>query len=398
MFGLGKRRKAEGFDSWREAPLFRNLTEEQLDLVSRVIRERKLSEGDVLVREGDPATDLFLVRTGSLEVLKAEKRREREHRIATVLPGEVVGELALFDELPRSATVRALEESSVWQLQFQQIRPGADRETVDLDDPEARQMRIAYRKLVLNMAGVMSARLREKADESLATAQRRTAMGQFMVHVLTLLCAYTVLLGALPTLRDKLPSSSSYVSIPLQLAFGWGSLKFIRNTGYPLHVFGLGLRNMVGSLVEAAVLTVPFLVLLTGVKWIVLQTDPAWSELPLIEHTDVLARFGDATIRTYATIYALTCVVQELIVRSALQSSLELFLTGPRRVLQAIAVSALLFSVNHLHMGFLFAAMAFLPGVFWGWLFHRRKHIVGPVLSHTVVGSYVFFVMGAALP
>lgn len=53
-----------------------------------------------------------------------------------------------------------------------------------------------------------------------------------------------------------------------------------------------------------------------------------------------------------------------------------------------------MFSVNHLHLSFLFALLAFIPGLFWGVLFHRRPNLVGPTLSHFVVGGYVFFVLG----
>jgi hypothetical protein len=53
--------------------------------------------------------------------------------------------------------------------------------------------------------------------------------------------------------------------------------------------------------------------------------------------------------------------------------------------------------VNHLHLSFAFAAAAFVPGLFWGWLFTRHRNLVGPTLSHVVVGTYVFFVMGVPM-
>jgi membrane protease YdiL (CAAX protease family) len=53
--------------------------------------------------------------------------------------------------------------------------------------------------------------------------------------------------------------------------------------------------------------------------------------------------------------------------------------------------------MTHLHMSFLFATLAFLPGLFWGWLFSRRRNLVGVTLSHAVVGGYVFFILGVAI-
>jgi len=39
-------------------------------------------------------------------------------------------------------------------------------------------------------------------------------------------------------------------------------------------------------------------------------------------------------------------------------------------------------------------ALAFIPGVFWGYLYARRPNLLGVSLSHTAVGAYVFFVLG----
>src|SRR5262249_40553218 len=124
---------------------------------------------------------------------------------------------------------------------------------------------------------------------------------------------------------------------------------------------------------------------------------PAWRGLPTIEHTNIAARLADPQIRTLLIVYGASALVQELIVRCALQASLEDFLIGRGRVTTAIFVSALMFSVNHLHMSFLFAALAFLPGIFWGILFHRQRHILGVTLSHFAIGAFVFFVLGVRL-
>ena len=84
--------------------------------------------------------------------------------------------------------------------------------------------------------------------------------------------------------------------------------------------------------------------------------------------------------------------------RGALQSTLEMFLMGPHRRRNAVLVSALLFSVAHLHMSFLFAALAFLPGLYWGWLFSKQRNLAGVVLSHQLIGGYVFFILGSYFP
>ena len=74
------------------------------DLVSlaSLFDELRLDEGDLLIREGRPGRELFLVVEGEAVVSL------RDRPLATVGPGELVGEMALFGRAPTSASVSAL--------------------------------------------------------------------------------------------------------------------------------------------------------------------------------------------------------------------------------------------------------------------------------------------------
>ena len=285
----------------------------------------------------------------------------------------------MVDGQPAAATVRAAKPSVICGVPLDRCEP-----------------KLAS-ALLRHFGRVLAGRLRGKAEESLDISVRRAAMGEFVVNVLVLLALYAVVVSALPVFSETLSWDVALLSFPLQLVFAVGAWRFIRASGYPLAEFGIGLRNLLGSLLDAALFTAPVLGLVTAFKWIFLQVAPAYSDVPLIEYQDLAARWADPQLKMWLGIYAVSCVVQELIVRGALQSSLEMFLVGRHRQTRAVFVSALLFAVNHLHLSFAFAAAAFLPGLFWGWLFARHRNLVGPTLSHVVVGSYVFFVMGAPM-
>ena len=383
--------------TWRDADLMRGLSHRELQVIEPLVKERSLAAGETLVRQGELATELFIVRSGALEIVKTDHEDEQEHAIGEVTAGQVVGEVALFNEQPRFATVRATSDCLLSAITFNQLRPSPDQLARSSLDPRPKPVRRAYRKLLENLAGILADRLRAQADVSLADAKRRHAVAKFLINILVLLCLYSFLLSGLDHIEKHLPDSTSYVSIPMQVLFAFGSWRFIRSTGYPLRDFGLTHRQLLGSLFEAVVLTVPVLALLTGIKWLFLWRLGDLGQVPLVAHTDVIGRLSEPNVLRLLAVYAVSCAVQELIVRGALQSSLEMFLTGPRRVLQAVLISALLFSMTHLHMSFLFAALAFIPGLFWGWLFARRRNLAGVTLSHIAVGAYVFFVMGVAL-
>jgi hypothetical protein len=378
-------------ERWQDAKLFRGFDEAELDCLGQFIELRVESPGATIVHEGDAATHLFFIQCGRVEILKREARGDREHRVALLGKGETMGEMALVDELPRTASARARGEVRLVAIPVAQIRQRAKSS----GDPLLQR---TYQKLVLNMSEYLVVRLREKADESLSAAQGRAAVGRLVVNLLTMLSLYVLLLGALPYLEPRVEFDTAQLSIPIQLVFGYAGWRFIRSSGYPLGFFGIRRRGTARAVFEAVLLTLPLLLLVTLAKWSVIAATPEFEGLPLFEHTGVLQRLLEPGVYKWLVIYSVSSIVQELTVRGALQSTLEMFLIGPSRRRNAVFVSALLFSVCHLHMSFLFAALAFLPGLYWGWLFSMQRNLAGVVVSHQLAGAYVFFILGSYLP
>ena len=86
------------------------------------------------------------------------------------------------------------------------------------------------------------------------------------MNVLILVSLNVLFESALPLVRHYLPASTSAISLPLIALFGLASIRFMLKSGYPAAFFGLGLRHLFLSLVEAIVFTVPVLALVTGLK------------------------------------------------------------------------------------------------------------------------------------
>jgi CRP/FNR family transcriptional regulator, cyclic AMP receptor protein len=104
-----------------EVDLFGSLPPEAVERIAQAAEERSLRRGDVLFREGDPGTDLFVVEHGRIAI--ANKSFDgRESVVALMEPGDVFGEMSLFDGHGRSAEARALEPSTVHAVPFEPLR------------------------------------------------------------------------------------------------------------------------------------------------------------------------------------------------------------------------------------------------------------------------------------
>jgi CRP-like cAMP-binding protein len=98
-----------------ESALFRNLKAHELDVVAGLVREGGCPRGSLLFREKDPSDGLYIVRAGAVAVEKALAAGVR-WRIASLGPGEVLGEIGLICNLPRSADAVVLEDLQYWTM------------------------------------------------------------------------------------------------------------------------------------------------------------------------------------------------------------------------------------------------------------------------------------------
>jgi CRP-like cAMP-binding protein len=103
----------------RRVELFAATPDRVLAGVASVLDEVSFASGDVLLREGAVEDWLFVVVEGEVEVT----RSDRQVRLG---PGSVVGELAVLDPQPRSATVTAVTEVLAFRLRREGFREAVE--------------------------------------------------------------------------------------------------------------------------------------------------------------------------------------------------------------------------------------------------------------------------------
>lgn len=109
-------------DEVRKAPLFTALDDEAAHAVRTSMTEVTLAKGEVLFHEGDAGDRLYVIAEGKIK-LGTKISDGRENLLSLLGPGEMFGELSLFDPGPRTSTATALTDARLLALANQDLEP-----------------------------------------------------------------------------------------------------------------------------------------------------------------------------------------------------------------------------------------------------------------------------------
>ena len=143
-------------------PVFSTLADGELAQVAEVTVPRSFVAGETVFREGDSGDTCYVVRSGRARAIR-EHVDGRSIALATFGPGEIFGELAMFDAELRSATIEAIEDTVAIAIL------GADMRRLLREHPD----------ISLKLLSSLGRRLRETnerlARQSFQTVQSRVA-------------------------------------------------------------------------------------------------------------------------------------------------------------------------------------------------------------------------------
>jgi CRP-like cAMP-binding protein len=99
----------------KSVAVFEGLSDAELERVARLCREARYLKGDVITTQGQPGYEMFIVHEGMVEVHIGAGGAARS--VVNLGTGQVVGEMALVDGGPRSATVRCVADTLVYVIE-----------------------------------------------------------------------------------------------------------------------------------------------------------------------------------------------------------------------------------------------------------------------------------------
>jgi CRP-like cAMP-binding protein len=144
-------------------PVFSTLEQDDLGRIAQLAVPRSFEPGQIVFREGDASDTCYVVRSGRARAIR-EHADGRTITLATFGPGDIFGELAMFEDELRSATVEAVQHTSV----------------VAVLGPDMRRLMVEHPEISIRLVAALGRRLRETNDrlakQSFQTVQSRVAV------------------------------------------------------------------------------------------------------------------------------------------------------------------------------------------------------------------------------
>jgi len=150
-------------DLLSRVPVFETLGENDLQRVAEVAVPRRFARSEVIFREGDDSETCYIVRSGQARAVR-EHPDGRTITLARFGPGDIFGELAMFDDEKRSATVEVVEDTEVVGIL------GTDMRRLMREHPDIAP------KLVISLGRRLRVANERLARQSFQTVQSRVAV------------------------------------------------------------------------------------------------------------------------------------------------------------------------------------------------------------------------------
>jgi CRP/FNR family transcriptional regulator len=136
--------KEDFFPVMRNSAIFTHLTDQQLLIIFNKLQLRTLPAHQIFIEQDDQTVEAYLITSGSIRVYRTTESGD-EVTLAFKGPGELVGEMALLDERPRSAYVETIQPTTVL--------------TISRND--FRRIIFEYPEIAINLLKTLTQRLRE---------------------------------------------------------------------------------------------------------------------------------------------------------------------------------------------------------------------------------------------
>lgn len=381
-------------------PILEELERRELELLGQGALMVHYPGNEIVDGEVYGNSRLPIITMGAAEYLQTGQLPDGEfveHRVAHLEAGNALG-IFNFMSPPKDfkhPKVRTIRSTDVVVLNFEDPDPNSEisriKAKVELTIGRILAQRVTYADKVLAMT--LTKQLAE-------TRVKRTA-GGYVMMMFVLLAIYTLTMRYLLDV-ELTGAGRSISSVTMILVFLVPFIIMLKTGTIKAVDLGLTFRGARAATIEAVMASSIFIGVLVGLKFLIVTFVPehqGQSVIGLSEDFTRLLANGQIDWSFYGLnilVYALFVPAQEIIARCGIQSLLVEFLYGSetRRAVIAILVSNFVFAAAHAHLNVGIAMATFVGGLFFGWLFHRNRSIVGVSVAHFMIGVTALFALG----
>ncbi len=338
------------------------------DLLGR-IKRKTFDPGSKIISEGEQGNSFYIIDQGTVEVIKES---ETNRVIGDLKEGDIFGELALLTGKPRAAAVQAKDQTVIFELQkddFEYILQHYPKVNGKILKSLYDRLKTSYHNLEV------------KKEEVDASYQKQIELGFLFTSVIFIISLYTFFIGIFnidfdhPYAQTIVYVSSRSLELLVLLVF----VAIVIKSSVPLTGFGVTIKGWKKSLKESIIVTIPFMLAMTGGKLLLMEYTELFSDTALLNW-----HYFDWSYITYLAVAPL----QEFVTRGVFQSSIQRLLISRYDWLLAISITSLVFGALHLHSSVALGLAAFATSWLWGLLFARHKTLVGVSVSHFLIGNW----------
>lgn len=356
-------------------PVFGNLNEEELMTLASFSSLKIVNKNTVLIEEGKAAKYFYLLVKGSFAVVSS---RELTNKIAydKVYPGEIIGEVPLFYQGTRTASVVAQTPAIVIAIPLQRFK-------------ELAKGNWQYTKAMTSIARNMAKRLAASKNTYVRVYKRFHHLNDSMIFNITTISLFIFIVPVIKLLHENFSYHQAINTLFIGiLALGaLGAAKYAKVAWKDL---GFTLENWKSSVFESLFFSFLAFLFLLFLKYLILHFYPNFNLANALQEN---TQDSNLSLLVAIAIYSLFSVIQEFIARGCLQGPMSMLLMGRYVNVKAIVISNLLFSSFHVVYSYPLAIITFFPGLFWGWLYSRNPSLIGVSISHAILGTLALFIL-----
>ncbi|NEP45378.1 MAG: cyclic nucleotide-binding domain-containing protein [Okeania sp. SIO2H7] len=351
-----------------------NLSEEQLKEIENACEIKTYEPGEFLIREGEFTAEIYFLVSGEVNLYKQEPKTGENIKFKEMPAGESFGEMSFMDGSPRSCSIAAASPTKAYILSRERLQKKGEkgRETI-----EKLQATILYQ--VNNSLRYLTDRHIVSLQNEIDALKNQKNFGFVFIAILMSVFLATIINVVID---DYMPQFNVY-----SLFFNWiyaliilisGVLVAITKVELSWSDMGLTRKNLKKSLIDGVIFSLAgILVIFCASRLIDL----------LFSGSDLTERLLNISVPVASLIYLGHSFLQEL-ARGITQISLQKFLLDEKGY-YAILITAVLFSIFHVHLGSLPMLITGIASILFGIIYSRTYNLVGVTLVHFLLGFII---------